>query len=80
MRYRKSISTTSTISTRRKLNSKSRQKVEEISLEPGAITSATSKVPPQKDLQNHAHFEKSGDVGDSGDIFRLSRKGYTIYL
>jgi hypothetical protein len=54
--------------------------VEEISLEPGAITSAIRKVPPQKDLQNHAHFEKSGDVGDSGDIFRLPWKGYTIYL
>jgi hypothetical protein len=35
----------------------------------GDITSTTHKIPPPKDLQNHAHFENSGDGGDGGDIF-----------
>jgi hypothetical protein len=41
----------------------------------GDITSATKQVSPPKDPVSDAHFEKSGDVGDSGDIFRLSLGG-----
>jgi hypothetical protein len=36
-------------------------------------TSITSKIAPPKEPRTDAHFEKSGDVGDSGeDTFRLA--------
>jgi hypothetical protein len=35
-------------------------------------TTATSKIPPPKEPRTDTHFEKSGDVGDSGDTFRLA--------
>jgi hypothetical protein len=30
---------------------------------------------PPKEQQNHAHFEKDGDVEDSGDIFHTGWMG-----
>jgi hypothetical protein len=41
----------------------------------GDITSSTDKIPPQKEPGNDAHLGKSGDIGGSGDIFRLSLGG-----
>jgi hypothetical protein len=38
----------------------------------GDDTSATDKTPPPKEPEKDAHLDKSGDVGDSGDISRLS--------
>ncbi|MDQ4015652.1 MAG: hypothetical protein M3136_07800, partial [Thermoproteota archaeon] len=37
---------------------------------------ATMRVPPPT-TQIHAQTDRSGDVGDGGDIFRLSRKTMT---
>jgi hypothetical protein len=37
----------------------------------GDISSTTCKIPPPKEPENDAHFEKSGDIGGSGDIFGL---------
>jgi hypothetical protein len=39
------------------------------------IISTTGKIPPPKEPRNDAQFEKSGDVGGSGDIFRLPLEG-----
>src|SRR5215211_5734283 len=41
----------------------------------GDNTSTNSKISPPKEGQNEHHFEKSGDIGDSGDAFRLSLGG-----
>jgi hypothetical protein len=38
----------------------------------GDITSAVGKIPPPKQPENERHFDKSGDIGDSGDTFRLT--------
>jgi len=42
----------------------------------GDITSTTSKIPPPKEPENDAHLKKSGDIGDGGDIIRLSLGSY----
>jgi Bifunctional DNA primase/polymerase, N-terminal len=38
-------------------------------------TSTNSKISPPKEPANHARFQKSGGIGDSGDTFRLSLAG-----
>jgi hypothetical protein len=38
----------------------------------GDITSTMDEIPPPKQPENERHFDKSGDIGGSGDIFRLS--------
>jgi hypothetical protein len=40
----------------------------------GDITSTIGKIPPPKEPGNDAHNHESGDVGGSGDIFRVSSK------
>lgn len=42
----------------------------------GDNTSTAGKIPPPKEPENDAHLKKSGDIGDGGDIFRLSLGGY----
>jgi hypothetical protein len=43
----------------------------EILVEGEHNTSTTDKISPPKDALNECHFQKGGDVGDSGDNFRL---------
>jgi hypothetical protein len=38
----------------------------------GGIISTSSKIPPSKEPENERHSDRSGDVGGSGDIFRLT--------
>jgi hypothetical protein len=44
----------------------------DIASDSGDIISTNSKISPPKEARNNARFEKSGDIGDVGDIFRLS--------
>jgi hypothetical protein len=37
----------------------------------GDITSTMNEIPPLKQPENERHFDRSGDIGGSGDIFRL---------
>jgi hypothetical protein len=41
----------------------------------GDITSTNSKISPPEEPGDGAHFQKSGDVGGSGDTFRLPLDG-----
>jgi hypothetical protein len=43
----------------------------------GDNTSTIGKLTPPKQPENDAHFEGSGDIGASGDTFRLSLGGGT---
>ena len=41
----------------------------------------TAKIPPPKEAVNDTHFQKSGDIGSSGDIggiFCVSSKGMFV--
>jgi hypothetical protein len=38
----------------------------------GGIISTIGNISPPKQPENEHHFDKSGDIGDGGDIFRLS--------
>jgi hypothetical protein len=42
----------------------------------GNDTSTAGKIPPPKEPENDAHLKKSGDIGDGGDIIRLSLGSY----
>jgi len=44
-------------------------------LDGGDITFTNSKISPPKEPGNDAHFQKSGGIGGSGDIFRLPLDG-----
>jgi len=51
---------------------------------PSDNTSTIGNISPPKQPENEHHFDKSGDIGDGGDIFRLSLdsggSGHTVPL